>query len=158
MEIANSIMKNSSKWWLANKIFALNKDKPCIFIIFLCTVNWKVGLTQKKMQKCRYCFKHPYKRWDWPFKFFFISLFSLSRYLRSKEANMQKSWNLAKQKLSYYTNFFKLEYLLLWPMVNFPLKVAQIWYLLFEIKWFEATALKPWTLESQMTNIKFDLL
>ena len=35
------------------------------------TVNWKVGLTQKKkMQKCHYCFKHPYEKRDWPFKSF----------------------------------------------------------------------------------------
>ena len=51
---------------------------------------------------------------------------------------MQKSWNLGKQKLFCFTNFFKLEYLLLWPMVNFPLKVSR--GLSSKIEGFEASA------------------
>ena len=81
-----------------------------------------------------------------------------ARKLRSKEADMWKSWNSIKQKKILYINFLKLEYVLLWPMVDFCLKVAQIWDLLTEIQGFEASARRPRTLESWTTNDKFELL
>ena len=59
-----------------------------------------------------------------------------ARILRSKESDMWKSWNLINRKKFLYTNFLKLEYVLLWPMFNLGLKVAQIWYLSSEIQGF----------------------
>ena len=96
--------------------------------------NWKVGLTQKK--RCR------------------KAAIVLSILMK----NGTDLWNLAKQKLFYYTKFFKPEYLLLWPMVNFPLKVAQTWGLSSEIQGFEASTRWPLTIKSRTTNIKSELL
>ena len=71
---------------------------------------------------------------------------------------MQRSWILVKQEKYLCTNFLKLKYVLLWPMVNFCLKLAQIWDLSSGIQGFEVIAQRPQTLESQMTDLKFELL
>ena len=71
------------------------------------TINWKVGLTKKK--SCRNAtivLSILIKNRIDPL-IFSISELGLSRYLRSKEANMQKSWNLAKQKKNSIYQLFK---------------------------------------------------
>ena len=66
--------------------------------------------------------------------------------LRPRSRPWVKSENLVKQKKFLNINFSKLEDVLLWPMVNFRLKVNQIWDLLSEIQGVEATTQRPQTL------------
>ena len=76
---------------------------------------------------------------------------------------MQKSWNLAKRKKNLFTNFSKLEYVLLWPMFNFGLKVAQIWDLSSEIQVFETFAeassriLSTWISDKDWSTFRWQL-
>ena len=57
--------------WRSDKQAKNLKKKSYLEIIPSDTINWKVGLTQKKkLPKHRYCFKHPYEKQNWPFKSF----------------------------------------------------------------------------------------
>ena len=42
----------------------LKFESPFYTEFSLDTINWKVVLTQKKMPKRHYCFKHPYEKQD----------------------------------------------------------------------------------------------
>jgi len=57
----------------------------------------------------------------------------------------------------YIPIFLNLEYLLFWPMVNFNLNVAKF-EICRPIQGFEASGRQPQTFESQMTNLKVELL
>lgn len=75
-----------------------------------------------------------------------------------KRGHLVKRWEFGETKKNLIINFSKVKYVLSWPKVNFCLKVAQIWYLWFEIQGFEVTVLQPQTLASWTRSLKFELL
>jgi len=66
---------NSCQWASIKSIYF---EEILKFSQSFLTINWKVGVTQKKkLPKRRFCFRHPYEKQDWPLKFFkFLSLAS----------------------------------------------------------------------------------
>ena len=112
--------------WLAINCFCHNEWMKQSFY----TTDWKVGLTQKK--RCRNAaivLSILMKSGIDPSNFLHFSVWPL-KIFEVKGGRYAKKLEFGQKNFFRYTNFFKLEYLLLWPMVNFPLKVTQIWYLL----------------------------
>ena len=117
------------------------------------------SISKKNTQLNRCCFQYLWEKQNHPAKaFFFCNLRDLQENEGQKRPLGQKVRIWSNEKKIHYINFSKLEYVLLWPMVNFCLKVPQIWCLSSPIQGFEAAARWPRTLESGMTNIRFEVL
>ena len=80
------------------------------------------------------------RKMELPLESIFCNLWDLRENRGQKRPLGQKVRIWSNEKKNHYINFSKLEYVLLWPMVNFRLKVAQIWDLSSEIQGFEALA------------------
>ena len=77
-----------------------------------------------------------------PHEKFFVT-FGTCEKIEVKRGHLVKKWEFGQTKKIYYINFSKLEYVPLWTMVNFHLKVPQIWDLSSKIQGFEASARWP---------------
>ena len=112
------------------------------------------SISKKDMQLnwCR--FQYLWEKQNYPVNILFIS-FGTCKKIEVKRGYVVKKWEFVQRKKKYYINFSKLDYLHLWPMVDFRREVVQIRDFSSEIQGFEAfrgvrqKVSNPWILDDK---------